>query len=354
MNRFSKIYSPLISWYLTNSRSVYMPWRKSKNPYNIWVSEIMLQQTQIERAIPYYERWIKKFPSIKSVALSNESSILKMWAGLGYYKRALNFHRACKILNDTNGGRFPESIDSFIDLPGVGDYISSAVFSIAFNEPVPVYDVNVNRFISRLLSIDTTKVSAKNKAKKYLRELVSRSKNASELNQAMMDLGRYICTISGPSCDRCPVSGECIALDLGTTSKYPIKTKKKTKPHYKVVIGFIWNGDKLLINKRPTDKMLGGMWEFPGGKLKDGENPKRGLEREIMEEFNINVKIEEPLDRFTHSYSHFSIDIEGYNCKYLSGKIVHEDNMPYRWIRPKQLASLPFPRASEKFFEKLI
>ena len=348
------IYRPLISWYHINSQEVYMPWRKSKKPYNIWVSEIMLQQTQIERAIPYYERWIKKFPSIKSVALSNESSILKMWAGLGYYKRALNFHRACKILNDTNGGRFPKSIDSFIDLPGVGDYISSAVFSIAFNEAVPVYDVNVNRFISRLLSIDTTKVVERNRAKKYLSELVFRSNNARDLNQAMMDLGRYICTISGPYCDRCPVSGGCLALNLDTTSKFPIKKKKKNKPHYRVVIGFIWNGGKLLINKRPTDKMLGGMWEFPGGKLKEGENPKLGLAREIMEEFNINVKIDQPLDRFTHSYSHFSIDIEGYNCKYVSGKIVQEANMPYRWIKPKELASLPFPRASEKFFEKLI
>jgi len=331
-----------------------MPWRKTKDPYKIWVSEIMLQQTQIARAAPFYNRWIEKFPSIKSVARAPEDKILKMWAGLGYYRRATNFHKACAFLFKEHHAKFPTSIAAFRELPGVGDYISSAVFSIAFNEPIPVYDVNVNRVASRLFELNTTRLASKKKAISLLSKMVTESKNARDFNQAIMDFGRTVCTINSPKCHNCIISKKCQGFINSNIMKFPIIKKKPQKPHYRVVVAFIWKKGKILVNKRPPEKMLGGMWEFPGGKIKTNETPEEALHREIMEEFSILINIEKPVDRFTHTYSHFSIDIEGYKCKYVSGKISQESNMPYKWLHPHQLSSLPFPSASEKFFNKLI
>ena len=352
MNKVEQIYKPLLKWYNPDNKQ--MPWRKSSDPYKIWISEIMLQQTQVSRVVEYYERWIRSFPSIKSVALASETKILNHWAGLGYYNRAHNFHMACKILLKDFSGSFPNDINDFIALPGVGDYISCAVFSIAFNTPVHVYDVNVNRLISRIMILNTTQSSARSEAKKYLQKIVVASSSSGILNQAIMDYGRDICTTKAPKCTKCLLSSNCKAYINNMVSSFPIIKKKNKRPHYRVVVGFVWNKAKVLINKRPKHKMLGGMWEFPGGKIKMKESPRSALKRELMEEFNINVKVHRPVDRFVYKYSHFSIDIEGYMCEYVSGDIKHEDNMPFKWIKPSNLYSLPFPSASEKFFNKLL
>ena len=306
----------LMDWYYQQNYS--FPWRKTNDPYSIWLSEVMLQQTRVSTVLPYYKRWLFSFPSISSVANSNIDKILKLWEGLGYYGRARNFYMSCKIIIEKYGGKVPNNPTEFSKLPGVGPYICSAVMSIAFNFPVPAVDGNAVRVASRVDSINTPYPKSKKRILKLLSGLID-PVNPGSFNQAVMDLGREICTFNNPRCCTCPVQGYCSSHVNNTVDKFPVSVKKSSHPHYHVAVGLIWKNNKILISKRKESGLLAGLWEFPGGKIKPGECASDCVIRNTKESLNVLVEPVSCINRIKHKYSHFSITMDAYQCVFKGG-----------------------------------
>jgi len=347
MSQFS---TELLNWYSKNNHE--MPWRGESDIYKIWLSEVMLQQTQIKTVIHYYLKWINKFPTIEDVANASEHDVLKLWEGLGYYSRARNFRKASiEVLNKYNGN-IPESYDKFITLPSVGEYIASAVLSIARNKPYPVIDANVKRVLSRLLCINHNSSMELSKIKSYLADKISQ-KSPGDFNQALMDLGRNVCIPKSPHCKTCPIQLFCKAHGDNFVDKYPIILKKRTTPHYNVGVGVIWKDDSIFINKRKSNGHLGGLWEFPGGKVNGEESLESCVQREIEEELSAKVIVGSKIGTVKHTYSHFSITMSAYNCKIKTGNLKTNNNEEYKWIHPTELQHFAFPKANHKLFPYL-
>ena len=329
-----------------------MPWRGETDIYKIWLSEVMLQQTQVETAKPYYQRWLSKFPNTQSVADASEEEVLKLWEGLGYYARARNFKSACEWIKNSNNGKIPINSDDFRQLKGVGDYIHAAVRSIAFNEVLPVVDGNVKRVVARLLELNSAPSKGLDIIKEFLINEISHD-SPGDFNQAMMDLGSTICKPRNPRCTECNVSIFCKAYENNTVDNYPVSEKKRSIPHYKISVGLIWRDNNILISKRHSNAMLGGLWEFPGGKIKEGESAKECVKREIKEELGVNVSVGGKITTIKHAYSHFTIELTAYHCQYQSGEPATLDCADFKWITTDQIESLPFPKANHKIFNKI-
>jgi A/G-specific adenine glycosylase len=329
-----------------------MPWRGEKDIYKIWLSEVMLQQTQVTTVIPYYQCWIKKFPNINCVAIASEKEILKAWEGLGYYSRARNFQHACKKIFNDFSGVIPTDENEFLKLKGVGEYILSAVFSIGLGKKIPVIDGNVKRVISRFLGLTNEINSELNNIQKFLTSEIKNVKIPGDFNQAIMDLGRTICKPKSPSCDICPIKLTCVAFKQEMTHLIPIKKKKKQIPHYKMVIGLIQKKDKLLICKRNSNGLLGGMWELPGGKINKQESNNSALTR-IFSDYGITLKPNSYIGKASHIYSHFSIEQHGYQCDYVAGDLISENHTESTWISKGEEVLFPIHKASHKLLAKL-
>ena len=337
----------LLSWF-ENRQELY-PWRGETDPYRIWLSEVMLQQTQTQTVIPYYRRWLDRFPTIKDVAEADEQEVLKMWEGLGYYSRARNFHRACQQLLNQHEGRVPAAVDKFRKLPGVGPYIAAAVSSIAFHQPSVAIDGNVRRVVSRLESNDDPAVKMNNIIDIYLKKHLPDS-NPGDFNQALMDLGRSVCTARAPQCTICPVQLWCRSYVDNVVDKYPPKKERRPKPHYNIAVGVIWKCAQILVARRPSQGLLGGLWEFPGGKVLAGETERDAVRREVEEELGILVEVGDRITAIKHVYTHFSITMAAYHCQYRSGEPQALGCSDWRWIHPNQIGELPFPGANHKLF----
>ena len=343
--------SHLLEWY--DDSNLTLPWRNSNDPYKIYLSEVMLQQTQVKTVLPYYKKWVNKYPTLQSVANANQEQILKQWEGLGYYSRARNFHKSCQIIALKFDGEVPATSGEFSKLPGVGPYISAAVMSIAFNHPLPAVDTNAIRVTARLKMVKFSSPADSKIIHRYLADNIS-IKRPGDFNQAIMDLGREICKSDNPKCTLCPVSKFCKALVNNFVDKYPVKTKPPKKPHYNIAVGIVWNMGQLLISKRRENGLLGGLWEFPGGKIEEGESAKNCIIREIKEELGIHVKPTSFLKQIKHAYTHFSITMDAYNCDFLHGYPQPLGCDDWRWIKPQEIKTLPFPKANHKLFDKII
>ena len=335
----------LLLWYSKNKRL--LPFRKTNDPYKIWVSEVMLQQTKMKTVIPYYKRWVKYYPTLQSAADERIDNLLKLWEGLGYYQRCRNFHKALKIVATNYNGKIPNSLNQFIDLPGVGEYTAGAVLSIAFNKPVPAIDGNVKRVMSRILGIKNLTLHNKNRIEKTIYKIIPKG-NPGDFNQALMELGALLCTPQRPICTKCPITNYCNAYKLSKPELYPLPKEPKKLPHYIIVTGIIWRESKFYIQKRNEKSMLAGLWEFPGGKVENKESLERALKREIKEECGIIPIIKEKIGCVEHSYSHFSISLNCFHCIESDKKIRFSKNGA--WITNKEIASYPFPRANHKLF----
>lgn len=342
----------LVRWYDKNKR--YMPWRETGNPYLIWVSEVMLQQTQVKTVIPYYDRFIERFPDIQSIAKADLEDVLKLWEGLGYYSRARNFHKACCRVIVDHDGQVPDNIYDFIDLPGVGDYIASAVQSICFNHPGAVVDGNVKRVLARLFQLDfpVNKSNSHAEFSKVANQLLD-IKIPGTFNQAMMELGALVCKPGTPVCEFCPVVAFCLSFSQHTTDLFPKRIKRKKVPEYRISVGVVEKKGKFLITKRKPDGLLGGLWEFPGGKIKKGETPEIACLREIKEETNLDVKTLRHLTTVRHTYTHFKIHMDVYLCEFIRGRVSLKGPVDFRWITLKEIEKYPFPKANHKFFKAL-
>ena len=343
----------LLQWYRQNKRQT--NWRESDDPYEVWISEVMLQQTRVDQMGPYFDRFIGVFPTIEALAEANEDQVLKAWEGLGYYARARNKHKAAKVIVYEQGGQIPDTYEGLIALPGIGAYTAAAVSSIAFDRDHPVLDGNVIRVFSRLLCIEEDPRRSAVKARLIaVGEVLLARGEAGDFNQALMELGARVCTPRKPECAVCPIGGWCRAYaELDDPEVLPRKTPKKPKPHYQVAAGLIYKGNTLLIAQRPMDGMLGGLWEFPGGKREEGESLAECLVREIREELGSEIEVDEYLTSVDHAYSHFSITLHALKARYLRGEPQTLGCADWKWIKLEELNHYAIPRADRKIVELL-
>ncbi len=347
------VHHRLLSWFAKNNRD--LPWRRNRTPYRVWISEIMLQQTQVQQVLPYYRRFLKEFPTIKKLATAPLDQVLKVWEGMGYYARARNLHKAAKIIVQQHRGRFPQEYESIRRLPGFGPYTTAAVLSIAFNQPYAVVDGNVLRVLSRLYAYDKDIRSATGKKELQVKADLLLSKRYPGLfNEAMMELGALICTPAAPLCDRCPLFCFCLACKQGKQHLYPVRISKKKRPHYQIAAAIIWHEGKILIARRPEQGLLGGLWEFPGGKVEPGETLEQAVVREVVEELGVAIRVRELFMRVNHAYTHFTITLHAFHCDWLSGTPQTLGCTDWQWIKPAQLQNFAFPRANAKIIEKLL
>lgn len=332
-----------------------LPWRRSRDPYRIWVSEIMLQQTQIATVIDYFERWMTRFPTVEALAEAPLDDVLKLWEGLGYYSRARNLHSAAQTVVTEYGGKLPTSAEALQKLKGIGRYTAGAIASIAFEEPVPVLDGNVIRVLSRLTDLpdDTTQTATK----KHLWAVAAAAVPAQrpgDYNQALMELGQQICTPTTPSCPDCPAAAGCRARQNGTQHERPVKRKKKRTPHYDVAAGVIYREDgRFLIAQRPLDGLLGGLWEFPGGKQESGETLPETLVREIREELGVEIRPNFPIASVKHAFTHFRITLHAFHATLIAGDIQHIGVRDHAWVTLNQLDNYAFGTADRKVIAAL-
>jgi len=343
----------LMSWYLKHHRK--LPWRETINPYHIWVSEVMLQQTQVKTVIPYYKKFLASFPDIQSLANTDIQLVLKRWEGLGYYARARNLHRAAMIVLNDHNGIIPEKYADFRKLPGVGDYIAAAVLSFAFGCPHPVVDGNVKRVLARLclISQPTNKPASYPIFKTIAGKLLD-MKNPGNFNQAVMELGALICKPKNPNCDTCPLQRFCMASQAGSVEEYPKRIKSKPIPQHHIAVGIVLKNDKILITRRKIDGLLGGLWEFPGGEVKPYETPEAACIREIKEEVNLEVGIDSFVKRIKHAYTHFKIVMDVFICCFVSGRIHLSGPEDFKWIKISEMDRFPFPKSNHKIFPHLL
>ncbi len=345
----SKIRWPelLLQWFAMHQRR--MPWRDSPDPYRVWVSEVMLQQTQVDTVIPYFERFIARFPTVHALAAADQQTILKIWEGLGYYSRARNLHRAAKLLCERFGGRLPRTYDALQEIPGIGPYIAAAIVSIAFGKPVPVVDGNVLRVFARFWKIEEDIRDAKTRVTLFekLTPIIAR-RDPSNFNQAMMELGALVCAPKSPKCRECPLQEDCVAFATHRTAELPFKSKKAPVPHYNIAVGVVWHDGKVLIGRRKETQMLGGLWEFPGGKMKVGETAKTAVVREVRKETGLKVRVLHEYYTVKHAYTHFKITLHAYACERISGTARPHANEALRWVDPEALSGYPFPTANKK------
>ncbi|MGB2894642.1 MAG: A/G-specific adenine glycosylase [Anaerolineales bacterium] len=309
----------LLGWYREHGRD--LPWRRSKDPYSIWISEIMLQQTRVDTVIPYYSRWMEQFPDIRSLARATADDVLSQWEGLGYYQRAHNLRKAAQLTLDEYHAAIPDQIADLKRLPGVGAYTAAAIAALAFNVDVLALDGNLRRVIARLidLEVDPRRRQGERRIREWADEMLP-SGQAGEFNQALMDLGATVCKPRKPQCGLCPLMPDCLAYARGTQLERPIPRPGARVPLYQVSAAVIQCTDTVLIGRRPEGKLLGGLWEFPGGKQDPGESLEACLRREIQEELGVEVQVGAHFGTFTHAYTHFKVNVHAYRCVILSGE----------------------------------
>jgi len=331
----------LLNWYSLRARR--LPWREQPDPYAVWVSEIMLQQTRMETALPYFQSWMERFPNIEVLANSSLQQVLAAWEGLGYYSRARNLHRAARIVVDQYDGMLPEDPATLRKLPGIGRYTAGAIASIAFGRDEPALDGNIRRVLARVF--DVRQPARSPTGERILWELASQNLPAGQAgayNQAMMDLGATVCTPRTPDCPGCPLVEICQAHALGVEEQRPVLIRRTETPHYTVTAAVIRRGEELLIAQRPLDGLLGGLWEFPGGKLLPGEDLESCLQREIHEELGVEIEVSGAMGVFRHAYTHFRVTLHAFKCNLRNGSepatIQVKD---LRWVKPASLDEYP-------------
>lgn len=342
----------LLNWYKKNKRV--LPWREGVSPYGIWVSEVMLQQTQVKTVIPYYLRFMASYPDVNALAGAPLEPILKSWEGLGYYARARNLHRSARIVSLEMEGMVPDDFKTFLSLPGVGDYIASAVQSIAFGHAHAVVDGNVKRVLSRVFGLDTPVNHSKaHKTFKQKAETLLFRGDPGSFNQALMELGALVCTPQKPSCEACPLSGHCFALRENQLARFPARIRKNKVQTRHIAVGVIRKNARVLITRRKLDGLLGGLWEFPGGKVEKGETAEAACIREIKEETGIEAKVDTFVTRVRHAYTHFKVEMDVFYCDHVSGRVRLNGPIDHRWIGLEEIGRYPFPRANLKFIPLL-
>lgn len=342
----------LLAWYDLNRRK--MPWRDHPDPYAVWVSEIMLQQTRVETVIPYFIKWMERFPGLVALAAASEQDVLNAWEGLGYYLRARNLHKAAREIIAAGSTELPRDLEALRKLPGIGRYTAGAIASMAYQLDVPTLDGNIRRVYSRLFNIDVAvNSSAGEKILWNLADMLLPAGRAGDYNQALMDLGATVCLPRDPACPACPLLDLCQAKTLGVVDLRPVMVRKKKIPHYVVTAAVISRGDKVLLSKRPSRGLLGGMWEFPGGKIEKDETLEECLVREIHEELGVDVQVGEPMGVYQHAYTHFRITLHAFKCQLIRGEPIPREADDLAWVLRPDLDDYPMGKVDRQIARRI-
>jgi len=313
----------------------------------------MLQQTQVKTVIPYYHRWLAQFPTIQHLAGADQQQVLKAWQGLGYYARARNLQRAAREIESKYDSVFPEQLKDVLSLPGIGLTTAGGILSAAFEQPLAILDGNVKRVLARLVALPVPP----NRAIAHLWDL-SRALldpvHPRDFNQALMDLGATVCLPHRPTCDRCPWTSHCQAFNLGIQCNLPMSETHAPIPHKIIGVAVIWDDQgNVLIDRRPQSGLLGGLWEFPGGKVEPGETIEVCIQREIREELGIEIEVGDRLIVVDHAYSHFRVTLNVHHCHHVSGEPQPIECDEVRWVPLSELEQYPFPKANMQIIEAL-
>lgn len=343
----------LINWYQANGRD--LPWRCTSDAYRIWVSEVMLQQTRVDTAISYYLRFLENFPAIENLAAAPLQQVLKRWEGLGYYARARNLHRAAGIVAAGYNGKVPDTPEAFTALPGVGPYIGAAVLSIAFGRPLAVADGNVKRVLSRVFADPApVNVPAAHKTYQSMASDLLDCRRPGTFNQALMELGALVCRPGKPLCRNCPILSHCRAYRRKETDLFPVRRKKRPVPLHRLVAAVIQKGPKVLIVCRPENGLLGGLWEFPGGRLSDGESAIDACHRIVDQTVNLRVQNAYEWTQVRHAYTHFRVEARVVICDYAAGRIRPNGPADFQWAGVRALQKHPFTGMTRRFLPALM
>lgn len=343
----------LLTWYRRNQRA--LPWRKTGDPYRIWISEIMLQQTQVDTVIPYYHRFLKTFPTVSVLARAPLQDVLKAWENLGYYSRARNLHAAAKMIKEKFGGRIPDNPDEIKTLPGIGQYSAGAILSIAYGQALPAVDGNVRRILCRVFAIRKPVDDAREqKQLQILAASLIPRKNPGDFNQALMDLGATICKAKNPDCSRCPIGDLCQARLHDLQNILPIIKKTPAIPHRQAAAAVISNSKgMLLVVQRPASGLLASLWKLPGGFIKSDEETGNSLKRNVKEELGISIRPGKQLVSVNHIYTHFRVTLHAYECRLLKGTPKPLGCQNWKWVSPADLQKLPLSKVDRMLLEMI-
>lgn len=346
----------LLSWFSTNARD--LPWRRTRDPYAIWISEVMLQQTQVATVVPYWERWMARLPTLSDLASAPPDKVLKLWEGLGYYNRARNLQSAAAMIVNEHNGRFPQTLAALLDLPGIGRYTAGAICSIAYNQPTPILDGNVIRLLTRLFGIDgNPKAKATNDrlwimAEELVQTAAQNQSNCSNLNQSLMEMGALICTPDNPSCESCPVRRWCVAHRDGRIGELPDlgPRTKTTARHFMAFI--VEHEGRILVRQRPASGINAGLWEFPTAQTNGAPPTQPLLIRAFAKaQLSFSMTRAESWFRIRRSVTRYRDTIEVFRARIASGKMPSEKSR--RWFALNKLDELAFTGAHRKILNRL-
>jgi A/G-specific adenine glycosylase len=342
----------LLDWFAHNARD--LPWRRTYHPYHIWISEIMLQQTQMDRVIGFFTRWMRLFPDIPQLAAADDTGVLKAWEGLGYYTRARNIIRTADILTTRYHATLPSDYRSLLELPGIGPYTAGAILSLAFNQPYPAIDANVERVFARIFNREGSLKNAHNREFIRTKALALMPAGcARHFNQAVMEFGALICRPSSPLCEQCPLTQLCACHHLGTAAQRPQAATSKEIITIEMATGILVRNGRIFIQQRPARGVWAGLWEFPGGRLEPGETPEEALVREYREETELTVRPLYSITATQHSYMNYRVTLHGFLCR-LQGKnptVGLHAAQQYRWAGWQELSRYPFPAGHRKLID---
>ncbi len=342
----------LLRWFERERRP--LPWRRDRDPYSIWISEVLLQQTRVAAAIPYYERFLARFPDVDALARARPQEVLRLWQGAGYYARARHLSAAARTIVRRFGARFPSSVEELETLPGVGPYIARAVASLAFDRPVLALEANGRRIAARLWG-----ERGAGEDPRVVRRLTERMTallppvRPGAFNEAWMELGETVCHPRTPACPRCPIRRWCRAsAELEDPGEIPRRRKRAPKPHVRAAVVVLRAGRRWLLHRRPPTGLLGGMYEFPGGKIHPGESPAAAAKREWREETGLPVPPLVARGVVHHSYSHFSVELHVFEGAILRARPTAE-RRALRWVDASEMTRLPLPAATVTIARRL-
>ncbi|MHB1024521.1 MAG: A/G-specific adenine glycosylase [Desulfobacteria bacterium] len=343
------ISAALLRWFGTAARP--MAWRETMDPYRIWVSEVMLQQTRVETVAPYYDRFLLKFPDARSLAAAPIDDVLKAWEGLGYYSRARNLHRAAAILVARHGAKVPRTVEELMTLPGIGRSTAGAIAAIAFGADVPILDANARRVVARLFAVkgDPRSSKVENVLWERSARLVRRGKGR-DTALAMMDLGAVVCLPNAPRCRECPLGSRCSSFLRGLQDSIPPKRAREMLPHHDVVAAVFRRADgALFLMRRPSEGLLGGLWAFPSGRRGPGETLDDAMRRSLREKLRVRAVIQREVGAVRHAYSHYRITLHGFLCETTGGALPTGEGTG--WLPGDGEGTFALPRADRKLLE---
>ncbi len=359
---FRHIADRLTAWHARRQRA--LPWRSAppgaRDPYAVWVSEIMAQQTRLTVVVDYFNRWMARFPTLESLARADQQEVLKLWEGLGYYSRARNLHKAAQLLTCEHAGDLPRTRRELLRLPGIGEYTAGAILSLAYGLPEPAIDGNVRRVFSRLWDIEDRidTPAAQKKIASLARNLVEASPQPAAANEALMELGALLCRPRNPLCKDCPLQSSCMSRARGVQDLRPVRAPRKQTPHADFAASLIWQGapgdSPFLIARRLNDGLLGGLWSLPGGRCEAEDKDLHAcLRRSIRRKLGLSIAVTEPLTTIEHAFTHFRMTLHAFHARIRCGTPRAIDYQDWRWTTLDEAEQLPFSVPDRKITDAL-